>query len=99
MGAGIRELHGKAQAAIREHLTLQPVLGGSEGETIEVPAGFDPSAIMVTGNVVGSPPYRGVFATTVGGSRATICPHRPRAATSSWWRRPRWSWCEGCAKR
>ena len=61
VGAGVRELHRKAQAALKEHLTLEPVLPQKEEETVEVPAGFDPSAIRLTGNVSGSPPFRGVL--------------------------------------
>jgi hypothetical protein len=61
IGAGVRELHSKAQAVIKEHLELEPVLRQPEGETVEVPAGFDPSAIRVTGNVTGQPPFRGTL--------------------------------------
>ena len=61
VGAGVRELHGKSQAALKEHLTLEPVLPGREDEPVEVPAGFDPSAITLTGNVTGAPPFRGVL--------------------------------------
>src|SRR5262249_59099256 len=55
------ELHKKAQAAIKEHLTLEPILPGQEEAPVEVPAGFDPSAVRVTGNVTGNPPFRGVL--------------------------------------
>jgi len=61
VGAGVRELHKKAQAAIKEHLTLEPILPGQEEAPVEVPAGFDPSAVRVTGNVTGNPPFRGVL--------------------------------------
>ncbi|MGH7174455.1 MAG: DUF2760 domain-containing protein [Gemmataceae bacterium] len=61
VGAGVRELHRKAQAVIKEHLILEPVLAKSEGETVEVPPNFDPSAIRLTGNVTGQPPFRGVL--------------------------------------
>ena len=61
VGAGVRELHRKAQGAVKEHLTLEPVLPQEEGASVEVPPGFDPSAIQVIGNVTGSPPYRGVL--------------------------------------
>ena len=57
----MRELHRKAQAALKEHLTLEPVLSQKEEETVEVPAGFDPSAIRLTGNVSGNPPFRGTL--------------------------------------
>jgi hypothetical protein len=61
VGAGVRELHRKAQAALKEHLVLEPVLSQSEGATVEVPPGFDPSAIRLTGNVTGQPPFRGTL--------------------------------------
>jgi hypothetical protein len=61
IGAGVRELHRKAQAALKEHLVLEPVLPQGEGATVEVPPGFDPSAIRLTGNVTGQPPFRGTL--------------------------------------
>ena len=61
VGAGVRELHRQAQAVIKEHLVLEPVLAKNEGETVEVPASFDPSAIRLTGNVTGQPPFRGTL--------------------------------------
>jgi hypothetical protein len=61
VGAGVRELHRKAQAVIKEHLILEPVLPKNEGETVDVPPHFDPSAIRLTGNVTGQPPFRGVL--------------------------------------
>lgn len=61
IGAGVREIHKKAQAVVKEHLDLEPVLRGEEEQPVEVKPGFDPSAISVTGNVTGSPPFRGVL--------------------------------------
>jgi hypothetical protein len=61
IGAAVRELHKKAQTVIREHLTLEPVLSQQEGDNVEVPAGFDPSAVRLTGNVTGQPPFRGTL--------------------------------------
>jgi hypothetical protein len=61
VGAGVREVHRKAQAVIKDHLVLEPVLPSNEGETVEVPPNFDPSAIRLTGNVTGQPPFRGVL--------------------------------------
>ena len=49
----------KAKRAIQEHLVLEAVLNQSEGATVDVPSGFDPSAIRLTGNVTGSPPFKG----------------------------------------
>jgi hypothetical protein len=61
IGAGVRELHRESQAVLKEHLTLEPVLPQSEGDVVEAPPGFDPSAIRLTGNVTGQPPFRGVL--------------------------------------
>jgi hypothetical protein len=61
VGAGVRELHRKAQAVIKEHLILEPVLTKNEGETVEIPPNFDPSAVRLTGNVTGEPPFRGIL--------------------------------------
>ena len=49
----------KAQAALKQHATIEPVLSGTEGDTATVPTGFDPSAIRVVGNVTGTPPFTG----------------------------------------
>jgi hypothetical protein len=61
VGAGVRELHRKAQTVLKEHLTLEPVLPQKEEEIVTVPAGFDPSAIRLTGNVSGNPPFKGTL--------------------------------------
>lgn len=61
IGAGVRELHKESQATLKEHLVLGPVLPGEEGDAVEVPPGFDPSAVRLTGNVTGQPPFRGVL--------------------------------------
>jgi hypothetical protein len=61
VGAAVKDIHRKCQAAIKEHVILEPVMTQSEGANVEVPAGFDPSAVRVTGNVSGNPPYRGTL--------------------------------------
>ena len=61
VGAGVRDIHKKSQAVLKEHLTLEPVLAGQEEATVEVAAGFDPSAVRLTGNVTGQPPFKGVL--------------------------------------
>jgi hypothetical protein len=61
VGAAVRDIHQKCQAALREHLTVEPVLPQAEGSSVEVPAGFDPSAIRLVGNVTGQPPFRGTL--------------------------------------
>jgi hypothetical protein len=59
IGQAVREVHRKAQAAIRQHAVIETILGGNEGDTTTVPKGFDPSAIRVVGNVTGEPPFTG----------------------------------------
>jgi hypothetical protein len=61
VGAAVRDIHRQCQAALKEHLVLEPVLAQPEGATVEVPAGFDPSAVRLTGNVTGQPPFRGTL--------------------------------------
>ncbi len=57
----VRDIQQKAQAAIKQHLVLEPVMTESEGSTVTVPAGFDPSKIRVLGNVTGAPPFTGTL--------------------------------------
>jgi len=57
--AAVRAMQPVWQRALREHLVLEPVRTEQEGSTVEVPAGFDPSAVLLTGNVTGQPPFRG----------------------------------------
>jgi hypothetical protein len=61
IGAAARGIHEGCRKALREHVALEPVLRGSEGETVMVDPGFDPAAIRLTGNVSGAPPFRGVL--------------------------------------
>lgn len=61
IGAAVRDIHRQCQAALKEHLDLQPVLDKPEGSNVEVSAGFDPSAIRLVGNVTGQPPFRGTL--------------------------------------
>jgi Domain of unknown function (DUF2760) len=61
IGAAVRDIHRQCSAALKEHVVLEPVLAQGEGATVEVPPGFDPSAIQLTGNVTGQPPFRGTL--------------------------------------
>jgi hypothetical protein len=61
IGAAARNIHKGCREAIAEHILLEPVMKEPEGSNVTVSEGFDPSAIRLTGNVVGSPPFRGVL--------------------------------------
>jgi hypothetical protein len=61
VGAAVRDIHRNCRKAVQDHLVLEPVLAGEEQSTVEVRPGFDPSAIRLTGNVTGQPPFRGTL--------------------------------------
>ena len=51
----------QCQGALKEHLVLEPVLPKDEGAAVEVPPGFNPAQIRLTGNVTGQPPFKGTL--------------------------------------
>ena len=61
IGAAVRDIHRGCRKALREYLTVEPVLGAAEGDSVTIAPDFDPAAIRLTGNVAGSPPFRGVL--------------------------------------
>jgi hypothetical protein len=61
LGAGVRSIHQACQKVLKEHLDMEPVIKAEEKSVVEVKAGFDPSAIRLTGNVTGSPPFKGTL--------------------------------------
>jgi len=61
VGAAVRSIHRGCAAAIAGHIKLAPVIDGAEGREITVESGFDPSAICLTGNVAGKPPFKGIL--------------------------------------
>ena len=69
IGAATRGIHASCQKALRAAVALEPILSGDEGATVTVPAGFDPAAVRLVGNVAGAPPFTGVL--RHGGWRAT----------------------------
>lgn len=61
IGAAVRSIHQGCQAALQEHLELEPILAEAEGADVTVPPDFDPKAIRLTGNVSGDPPFKGTL--------------------------------------
>jgi hypothetical protein len=61
IGAAVRTIHQACRQALAEHVTLEPVLTGHEGDEITVAKDFDPSAVRLTGNVGGEPPFHGAL--------------------------------------
>jgi hypothetical protein len=61
IGGAVRAIHDGCRKALHAQFALEPVLRGAEGEDITVDAGFDAAAVRLTGNVGGTPPFRGVL--------------------------------------
>jgi hypothetical protein len=61
IGSAVRDIHRTCRKALQDHLVMEPVLPDAEGAEVTVPAGFDPSAVRLTGNVTGQPPFRGAL--------------------------------------
>jgi hypothetical protein len=61
IGAAARAVHAGCKRAIEEYFRLEPVYKQAEGAQVTVERGFDPSAIRLTGNVVGEPPFKGAL--------------------------------------
>ncbi len=61
IGAAARTVHDGCRKALRGALTLAPVRPEPEGSSVTLPPGFDPQAVRLSGNVVGSPPFSGVL--------------------------------------
>jgi hypothetical protein len=54
-------VHAGCKRAIEEYFRLEPVFREPEGARVTVAPGFDPAAIRLTGNVVGTPPFQGAL--------------------------------------
>lgn len=61
IGGAARVVHEGCRRALREHLTLEPVRGESEGARLTVAEGFDAGTLRLTGNVVGQAPFTGTL--------------------------------------
>lgn len=59
IGAAVRDVHRDARSVIQRMFDLKPLTDKAEGETLEVAAGADAVRYRLTGNVAGSPPFRG----------------------------------------
>ncbi len=61
IGAAARGVHDGCRKALRDLVTLVAVRPEPEGSPVDIPAGFDPLSVRLTGNVVGQPPFRGAL--------------------------------------
>ena len=61
IGAAVRNIQENCQKALKKYLKIEAVINQEEGEEIAVEKGFDASAIKLTGNVTGEPPFKGAL--------------------------------------
>lgn len=59
IGAVVRDVHRDCAAVLQRMFEIKPLLNQGEGESVEVPAGFDSARFRLTGNVQGQPPHQG----------------------------------------
>lgn len=61
IGAAARDVHRGCRKVLDQHLSLEPVMPGSEEAKVDVPRGFDPAEIRLIGEARGEPPFRGTL--------------------------------------
>lgn len=61
VGSAARGIHAALRKALDDRLVVEPILPGEDGDAVEVPSGFEPALIRVTGKLAGGPPYAGVL--------------------------------------
>jgi len=62
IGTAARVVHEGCRKVLREHFSIEPVRTEAEGSRVTLPAGFDASAVRLTGNVAGQAPFTGMLA-------------------------------------
>ncbi|KJR42240.1 hypothetical protein MCHI_001860 [Candidatus Magnetoovum chiemensis] len=61
IGQAVRNIHQGCKDAIVEYIHIEPVMEQKEGQEVVIQEGFDPSAVALTGNVSGNPPFTGTL--------------------------------------
>ena len=61
IGAAARLVHTGCRKVLQEHFTLVPARPEAEGSRLVLEAGFDAATVRLTGNVVGTAPFRGTL--------------------------------------
>lgn len=77
VGAAARVVHAGCKKALNQYFTFKPVRSESEGASITVEKGFDPSQIRLAGNVSGEPPFKGKLAHQGWKATEVRLPERP----------------------
>lgn len=61
IGAAARVVHEGCHKVLHNHFDFAPVRPESENSRVTIKAGFDPSTIRLTGNIVGKAPFSGIL--------------------------------------
>lgn len=61
VGAAVRNVHKECGKLLDEIVTLKPLIDAEEGQTIDVPKGYDATTIKMVGEIKGEPPYKGII--------------------------------------
>jgi Domain of unknown function (DUF2760) len=61
IGAAVRDIHRGCRQVLDEYVQVKPIVEQEEESRLEVPVGFDPAEIRLTGNVHGEPPFHGTL--------------------------------------
>lgn len=61
IGAAARQVHDKCQAVLRDSYGIAPVRTEGEGNRVEIPDGYDASAVKLTGQVPSAGPFKGTL--------------------------------------
>lgn len=61
IGAAVREIHRDCGQTLDRLFEIRPIVDSPEGDPCEVPAGGLEGNFRLTGNVAGSPPFRGTL--------------------------------------
>jgi hypothetical protein len=77
VGAAARAIHAGCRKVLHEHMQIDRIFTQDEGTEIVVPAGFDATAIRLSGNVHGQPPFRGRLEHSGWRTRAVTLPQGP----------------------
>ena len=80
LGAAVRTIHDTCRQVLDHYVKLEPILNSEEDQPVTVPAGFDPAAVKLIGNVAGEPPVRGVLRHKGWRVKAVNLPPLPQAA-------------------
>ncbi len=61
IGAAVRVVHAGCRKVLDQYFVLEAACKGAEGDTVNLPVGYDAQRVRITGNVTGQAPFRGTL--------------------------------------